>query len=135
MESDENMQPESADKLIECVKKTDEVILRIHLLDSEPHKWSEKGYLHEKWNDLQNSPFITRKTADRLRLIAEEAHKRGIKVIPYFGYEISSLSPYWHKMGEEIMNHRLIGLSLRHSLNLYCLESYLSQMIPESLAF
>lgn len=61
-------------------------------------------YIHEKWNDIQNSPFLTSKTADRLRLIVSEAHKRGIKVIPYFGYEISTLSPYWGKLGEKIMN-------------------------------
>ena len=24
-------------------------------------------YLHEKWNDLQNSPFLTKRTADRLK--------------------------------------------------------------------
>lgn len=60
-------------------------------------------YIHEKWNDLQNSPILTKKTADRLRLIVEEAHKRGIKVIPYFGFEISTLSPYWQAMGEEVM--------------------------------
>ena len=60
-------------------------------------------YIHEKWNDLQNSPFLTQKTADRLKLIVKEAHKRGIKVIPYFGFEISTLSPYWPMMGEEVM--------------------------------
>ena len=60
-------------------------------------------YIHEKWNDLQNSPFLTKKTADRLKLIVKEAHKRGIKVVPYFGFEISTLSPYWTMMGEEVM--------------------------------
>ena len=60
-------------------------------------------YIHEKWNDLQNSPFLTEETADRLKVIVEEAHKRDIKVIPYFGFEISTLSPYWQEMGEEIM--------------------------------
>lgn len=60
-------------------------------------------YLHEKWNDMQNSPFLTKATADRLKKIVTEAHKRGIKVIPYFGYEISTLSPYWAQMGEEVM--------------------------------
>lgn len=60
-------------------------------------------YLHEKWNDMQNSPFLTKRAADRLRTIVCEAHKRGIKVIPYFGYEISTLSPYWGTMGDKIM--------------------------------
>lgn len=61
-------------------------------------------YLHEKWNDIQNSPFITRSSANRLRVIVEEAHKRDMKVIPYFGYEISTLSPFWTKLGDEVMN-------------------------------
>lgn len=60
-------------------------------------------YLHEKWNDIQNSTILTSKTEDRLRLIVSEAHKRGIKVIPYFGYEISTLSPYFAELGEETM--------------------------------
>ena len=58
-------------------------------------------YIHEKWNDMQNSHILTTKTADRLKYIIEECHKRGIRVIPYFGYEISSLSPLWAKKGEE----------------------------------
>lgn len=60
-------------------------------------------YIHEKWNDLQNSPFLTKQTAERLKLIVREAHKRNIRVIPYFGFEISTLSPYWQMMGEEVM--------------------------------
>ncbi len=53
-------------------------------------------YLHEKWNDLQHSVDLTEETANRLVHIIDEAHKRGIKVIPYFGYELSSLSPMYH---------------------------------------
>ena len=68
-------------------------------------------YLHEKWNTIQNSPCITRKSADRLRKIVAEAHRRGIKVIPYFGYEISTLAPYWGEYGlqfsrKESKNHK-----------------------------
>ncbi|MBQ4154578.1 MAG: hypothetical protein IJE01_05220 [Clostridia bacterium] len=60
-------------------------------------------YIHEKWNDMQNSPILTRKTKARAKFIVEECHKRGIKVIPYFGYEISSLSPLYGKYGEAFM--------------------------------
>lgn len=60
-------------------------------------------YIHEKWNDIQNSPFLTEKTAKRLKIIVSEAHKRNIKVIPYFGYEISTLSPYFSKLGGKVM--------------------------------
>ena len=66
-------------------------------------------YLHEKWNDLQNSPILTSKTAKRLRYITNECHKRDIKVIPYFGYEISSLSPYFNELipDVEVTNTRI----------------------------
>lgn len=59
-------------------------------------------YLHEKWNDLQNSPILTSATARRLKHIIGECHKRDIKVIPYFGYEISSLSPYFRELLPEV---------------------------------
>lgn len=54
-------------------------------------------YIHEMWNDIQNSVIITTKTAERLKRLVEIAHSRGIKMIPYFGYEISSLSPLFDK--------------------------------------
>ncbi|NLE13327.1 MAG: hypothetical protein GX628_06580 [Clostridiales bacterium] len=59
-------------------------------------------YIHELWNDIQNSQYLTRNTARRLEKIVTEAHRRGIKVIPYFGYEISTLSPLWSEIGEEV---------------------------------
>ena len=66
-------------------------------------------YLHEKWNDLQNSPILTTQTASRLRYIIDECHKRAIRVIPYFGYEISSLAPYFREFlpDAEVQNTRI----------------------------
>lgn len=58
-------------------------------------------YIHEKWNDMQNSPLLTSRTKKRAKYIIEECHKRGIKVVPYFGMEISSLSPYFADYGED----------------------------------
>ncbi|MBE6761635.1 MAG: hypothetical protein E7551_05055 [Ruminococcaceae bacterium] len=58
-------------------------------------------YIHEKWNDIQNSPILTDRTKERAKYIIEECHKRGIKVIPYYGFEISSLSPYFGKYGHK----------------------------------
>lgn len=60
-------------------------------------------YIHEKWNDIQNSPILTKKAADRLKLIVKEGHKRGIKVIPYFGYEFSTLSPLFGEYAKEFL--------------------------------
>lgn len=58
-------------------------------------------YLHEKWNDMQNCPFLTDVTKKRAKYTVEECHKRGIKVVPYFGFEISTLAPYFSEFGRE----------------------------------
>ena len=176
-ESDKNWQIEDEKRAIECIVGDDEVVIRIHLLDSEPFSWRDsKGdnnginlmpisfrigmqvtpikpfpknpydeknmhidcfkkilepyeeflftpfgdtneiaidriarmgvntlYIHEKWNDMQNSPFLTNTTAKRLKLIVKEAHARGMKVIPYFGYELSTLSPFYAEKSEEVI--------------------------------
>lgn len=66
-------------------------------------------YIHEKWNDMQNCPILTDRTKERAKYIVRECHKRGIKVIPYFGYEISSLSPYFGKYGDKWKNVKYPG--------------------------
>lgn len=171
-DSDKNWNPKDKSKAIEIVTGDDEVVLRYHLLDSDPVIWRDKGengmgtgllpisfefgiqatpikpfpqnpykehnlhmdcfkkvfvdyetflfnqelktdgdetmmdrierlgvntlYLHEKWNDIQNSVDLTEESAARLKHIVDDAHSRGIKVIPYFGYELSSLSPLFN---------------------------------------
>ncbi len=180
-ESDQGIQTESENRVIECITEGDTTVLRIRLFDSEPSQWKKKGtdngqdlypitfrfgwiatpikefpqnpydeknihlitrddyaeylfskcddsneilidkiarlgvntlYIHEAWNDIQNSPFLTEETEARLIKIVKEAHNRGMKVIPYFGYEISSLSPYWAEYGKKIMR---IGHEENHS--------------------
>ena len=63
-------------------------------------------YLHEKWNDIQNSSVLTERSAARLKLIVEEAHKREMRVIPYFGYELSTLHPLYATKGEEYIREK-----------------------------
>ena len=60
--------------------------------------------LHEKWNPIQNCWTIGEETAKRTMEIVTECHNRGIKVIPYFGYELSTLSPLWYEKREEWVN-------------------------------
>ncbi len=67
-------------------------------------------YIHEKWNDIQNSTMLTSAAAKRLRFIIDECHKRDIKVVPYFGYEISTLSPLYEKVGSKYMKIRKEGI-------------------------
>lgn len=50
-------------------------------------------YIHEKWNKIQNYWKLSEPTKKLAKTVVEECHKRGIKVIPYFGYELSTLNP------------------------------------------
>ena len=52
-------------------------------------------FLHEKWNTIQNNWQTNAETARQTHAIVDEAHARGIKVIPYFGYELASCAPEW----------------------------------------
>lgn len=74
-----------------------------NMLDRMQRLGVDTLYIHEKWNDIQNSPELTTNSANRLKLIVKEAHKRGIKVVPYFGYEISTLAPVFGERFEEYM--------------------------------
>ncbi len=57
--------------------------------------------LHEKWNNMQNYPVLNKFTQNQLQTIVKECHKRGIKVLPYFGYELSTLAPNFTEIQEE----------------------------------
>ncbi|MBQ8881358.1 MAG: hypothetical protein IJ030_04200 [Oscillospiraceae bacterium] len=58
--------------------------------------------LHEKWNKSQNWFELSECTEKQLKYICDECHKRGIKVLPYFGYEMSSLSEIWSSQKNEL---------------------------------
>ncbi|HHX36926.1 MAG TPA: hypothetical protein GX717_02980 [Clostridiaceae bacterium] len=64
-------------------------------------------YLHEKWNKIQNYWEIPCDTQWRIKKIIDECHKRDIKVIPYFGYELSTLSPSFYSKQKECLRDRL----------------------------
>lgn len=168
-ESDRNWQCENENKALEIIHNDNEIILRIHLLDSHPRAWNdsyekgaysyfplsfnfgfmatpvkpfpkmpyihkafhldcgikikgdyfdflssenrfdalkEKGVdtliLHEKWNKTQNWFELSEFTSNQLKKIVDECHKRGIKVLTYFGYELSTLSPRWDDLHEKM---------------------------------
>lgn len=58
--------------------------------------------LHEKWNKSQNFPQLSEYTASQIQYICDECHKRGIKVLTYFGYELSTMSPLWSKQSRQV---------------------------------
>ncbi len=57
-------------------------------------------YIHEAWNTMQNSVFLTSDTAERLRRAVKDCHERGMKLIPYFGFELSAISPLASRLKE-----------------------------------
>lgn len=63
--------------------------------------------LHEDWSDIQN--YGQPPDEDKLRLITAAAHRHGIRVLAYFGYEMSSLTPDWFEQGDECLIRRPSG--------------------------
>ena len=72
--------------------------------------------LHEKWNQVQNYWKLTKRTKHQLKTIIEECHKRDIKVVPYFGYEISSMADIWYDKRDE---YRRTGREHKQGLGWY----------------
>ncbi|MEW6357167.1 MAG: glycoside hydrolase domain-containing protein [Planctomycetota bacterium] len=56
---------------------------------------------HEHWTDIQNYTETTHK--DDLKKLVSECHKRGIKLLLYFGYEISNIAPEWPIYSEDCL--------------------------------
>lgn len=81
-------------------------------LDAENRfdRLKEKGVttliLHEKWNKSQNWFELSEYTKAQLCYIVDECHKRGIKVLPYFGYEMSTMSPAWNMLSDKVLAKR-----------------------------
>ena len=63
---------------------------------------NEYKILHEKWNKSQNWFELSEFTKRQIMTITDECHKRGIKVLTYFGYEISSMSPEWSELHDRV---------------------------------
>ncbi len=52
-----------------------------------------------EWSKFVDHP--TPRDASKFKRVVEELHQHGIKVIPYFGYEISDKAPEWPIYGKE----------------------------------
>lgn len=59
--------------------------------------------LHEKWNKSQNWFELSEFTTHQIRYIADECHKRGIRVLTYFGYEMSAMAPIWSEKSNNML--------------------------------
>lgn len=58
-------------------------------------------YLHENWSAIQNFGFPYDEAF--IKEFVKEAHASGIKIIPYFGYEFSTLHPEWSRVAEDYL--------------------------------
>ena len=56
---------------------------------------------HEDWTPIQNYPATTEEP--ELRRVIDACHARGMKVLLYFGYELSSLAPEWADVSDEVL--------------------------------
>lgn len=57
--------------------------------------------LHEAWNSIQNH-WINDRPAE-IKATVAACHAHGLKIIPYFGYELSTLAPEWAEMHERVL--------------------------------
>ncbi|MBM3236752.1 hypothetical protein FJZ31_10705 [Candidatus Poribacteria bacterium] len=56
---------------------------------------------HEHWTPIQNYWETTQEA--KLKNLVSECHKRGIKLLLYFGYELSTLAPEWGKLADKVL--------------------------------
>ncbi len=99
----------------EVIETLFEPITNVNVTECKDNNTNEKGemlidrlykagvntvYIHEAWNSMQNSIFLTSDSADRLRRAVKACHDRGMKLIPYFGFELSAISPLASRLKE-----------------------------------
>ena len=58
--------------------------------------------LHEKWNALQKNWNVPVNRAREIHSLVRLCHKRGIRVIPYFGYEITSAMSEYNEVRNDV---------------------------------
>lgn len=56
---------------------------------------------HEHWTDIQNYTSTTH--GERLHALVKACHDRGIRLLLYFGYEISNIAPEWDLYSDECL--------------------------------
>jgi len=56
---------------------------------------------HEQWTPIQNYWETTYEA--ELKHLVSECHKRDIKLLLYFGYELSTLAPEWGELADEVL--------------------------------
>jgi hypothetical protein len=94
---------------------------------------------HEDWAPIQNYPFTTPEA--EFKAIVAACHQRGMKVLVYFGYEISSLAPEWEECAEDVLVKRSDGAPTggwfrppKQRDFVVCYNSYWADRLAEGIA-
>ncbi len=56
---------------------------------------------HENWSAMQN--YGQAADEERFKICVEECHRRGIRVMAYFGYEYPTNAPLWHEKKDDYL--------------------------------
>ncbi|MEN6494493.1 MAG: glycoside hydrolase domain-containing protein [Thermoguttaceae bacterium] len=64
---------------------------------------------HEDWAPIQNYPATSEEAV--LKRTIDACHARGMKVLLYFGYELSPLAPEWAEMADDVLIKNTKGAS------------------------
>jgi len=90
---------------------------------------------HEQWTDIQNYTSTTH--GEELRRLVAACHERGMKLLLYFGYEISDIAPeYLHYSGECLAYPRIGGYTRQPQQTAYvvCYASHWQDFLARGIA-
>lgn len=90
---------------------------------------------HEHWTDIQNYTSTTH--GEALRQLAKACHKKGIRLLLYFGYEMSNIAPEWPLYGDEcLVFPRAGGYHRQPEQRAYivCYRSHWQDFLAEGIA-
>ena len=71
------------------------------VLDKAASAGTKTLIYHETWTDIQNYPLTTHER--ELRSLVKACHDRGMKLLVYFGYEMSNIAPEFKELSEKVL--------------------------------
>ena len=95
---DIRIQFQGLDTMGKCLEKDENGENQLDRLAKAGVTWLQ---FHEQWSAVQNYGLAVNE--DLLRTYVEEAHKRGLKIMVYFGYEFATNAPMWQEKRDEYL--------------------------------
>ena len=76
-------------------------------LDRAKELGVKTAVFHEDWAPIQNYPMTTPEA--EFKSIVDACHQRGMKVLVYYGYELSPLAPEWAELSDKVLVKNSVG--------------------------